>query len=411
MDRETFRCELRLALANLRDVVRLRTMDLGQYLLPDVPRGDRGWELSRLLLAAVDRLRPAQDDQDDWPRRRYDILTLHYVNGLSASEAADRLACSRRHFYRQLQRALDDLADALYSKVSDPAHMASTVASPEAPRLAKEGDGLELLRREAAPLLQSQQTCSLVEVWQSVATVLSSLLASCPITVHANLPAELPRVGLSPQILKQFLLALLGDLLRSDQANSITLTAQPRDGELALIVAIQQATPVSSGGGRELHGTSEAIGEQASTQLAAMHGARFAVEVEPGGVVYRIGLPLVGVQSVLVVEDNEEVGLLFQRYLASGGYRPLMATNGREAIELARSRELFAVTLDLMMSNKDGWDVLQALRHDPQTQHLPIIVCTVLDHEELALMLGANAFLKKPVMREQLLQALAKLKA
>ena len=116
-------------------------------------------------------------------------------------------------------------------------------------------------------------------------------------------------------------------------------------------------------------------------------------------------------RSVLVVDDNEDVCLLFHRYLLSAGYRPREVTSGEEAISFARDHDLYAITLDLMMSNEDGWDVLQTLTHDPKTSGIPIVVCSVLDQEQLALMLGAAAFLKKPVRREQLLQSLARLRA
>jgi CheY-like chemotaxis protein len=62
-----------------------------------------------------------------------------------------------------------------------------------------------------------------------------------------------------------------------------------------------------------------------------------------------------------------------------------------------------------MMNQEDGWDVLQELTHDPLTATVPIVVCSVLDQQELALMLGATAFLKKPVMAEDLLQTLDQL--
>ena len=409
MDRGTFRHEVQLALANLRDVVQLRTMDLAATLLPGLPRSARGWELSRLLLEAVDRLRPAPGDQDDWPRRRYEILTLRYVNGLSPDQAASRLACTRRHFYRQLQRALDEFSEFLWAELPDQTHQ---TGEPQPPASAdKQMNHLELLRREAAPLLQSRQNCQFVEVWQSVLVVLSPLLSARAIKLHADLPTGLPKVALSPQILKQFLLALLGDLIRDEQIRAVSLAAQAQSEGLELIIAAQKTAPRSREGDGEPNATRDTVRDRASAQLAAMHGARFAVvEADAGSTVYRVSLPTVGAQTVLVVEDNEEVGLLFQRYLASGGYQPLIAMSGAEAISLARSQDLYAVTLDLMMSNEDGWDVLQTLRHDPQTSHLPIIVCTVLDHQELAVMLGATAFLKKPVMREQLLQTLADLR-
>ncbi len=399
MDQETFRREVEVALSALRDVVQLRAMDLATILLPTMPRSQRGWELSRYLLEAIDRLRPAEGDVDSWPQRRYEILTLRYVNGLSPDEVADRLLVSRRHFYRQLQRALDEFADLLWSEVDEGA-----LALPEPPAGQEESDHLDLLQREAAPLLQSRQSCSLPEVWRGVLAVLSPLLPQRGVALQAALPPTLPEVSLSPEILKQFLLGLLGDLLRAGRGSTITLTAQISSQGLELTIALQCGAQAAA-----LENIAwEEVSARASAKLAVLHGARFELlAATRTGATYRASLPVMGSRTVLVVEDNEQVCLLFRRYLLSGGYQPLVAASGAEAIRLAHTRNVYAVTLDLMMNNEDGWDVLQALRHDPQTAHLPIIVCTVLDHEELALMLGATAFLKKPVLCERLLQALA----
>ena len=64
------------------------------------------------------------------------------------------------------------------------------------------------------------------------------------------------------------------------------------------------------------------------------------------------------------------------------------------------------IILDVMMHNVDGWQVLSELRHDPATSHIPVVVCTVLPLEEMALALGANAFLQKPVSQQQFLHVL-----
>ena len=64
------------------------------------------------------------------------------------------------------------------------------------------------------------------------------------------------------------------------------------------------------------------------------------------------------------------------------------------------------IFLDVMMHNVDGWQVLSELHHDPATSHIPVVVCTVLPLEEMALALGANAFLQKPVSQQQFLRVL-----
>ncbi len=412
MDSQTFRTEVELALSHLRDIVRLQSLELVSVLAPGVPRNQRGWELSRRLLEAIGGLLPQQDERDDWPRRRYQILTLRYVNGLSPNEVASRLSMTRRHFYRQLQRALDEFAGFVWSQVSDEPQQIRIAGAQEPAAVAPEADPLELLRRESAPLLSSSQSSSLAEVWQSVLGVLTPLLAEHATSLRGDLSPGLPSVALSPEILKQFLLGLLSDMINWTQRCTIALRAHAvQDGLELIITVLEEPRPDSMEERAAVSAPCDKVGERASAKLAMLHGARAAImEAMPGGATCRVTLPIVGTRTVLVVEDNEEVCLLFRRYLASGGYQPLVATKGDEAVALARTHDLYAVTLDLMMKGEDGWDVLQVLRHDPQTSRVPIVVCSVLDHQELAQMLGAATYLKKPVMREQLLAALADLK-
>ena len=65
-----------------------------------------------------------------------------------------------------------------------------------------------------------------------------------------------------------------------------------------------------------------------------------------------------------------------------------------------------ALQVDVMMPFQDGWEVQQRLKSEPATQHIPIIICSVLDDPELAFSLGAVAYLKKPVSQTDLGEAL-----
>ncbi len=113
---------------------------------------------------------------------------------------------------------------------------------------------------------------------------------------------------------------------------------------------------------------------------------------------------------MLVVDDNQELFALFERYTAGHPYRLVHAAGADEALMLARSHLPHAITVDLMMPNRDGWELLQALRGDPVTARIPAIVCSVLNEAGLALSLGAQGYLKKPVSQTDLLQALAAVK-
>jgi CheY-like chemotaxis protein/AraC-like DNA-binding protein len=347
------------------------------------------------------------EDKDSWQRRRYNILTLRYVNGLSPDEVADRLAVSRRHFYRQLQRALDELAAFLWAGVvAEPWNIGRDEDSQEPPE-SREPDNLELLLQESAALRQEGQCSMLDAVLQNVLDILAPVLKRRALQVSCDVSSDLPEVSLSPEILKQLLLGLFGDLLKGKRTAAIILSASVASQGVNLTITPRRHPQL----GDAVEDEREDLCSKTYMVLAMLQGLKLeVVEGRPDGLIYQMVLPVVGQRTVLVVDDNEDVCLLFRRYLASGGYQALIARNAAEAIQLARSRELRAVTLDLMMNNEDGWDILQMLRHDPHTARLPIIVCTVLDQEELATMLGATTFLKKPVMREPLLKALAEIK-
>jgi CheY-like chemotaxis protein len=73
---------------------------------------------------------------------------------------------------------------------------------------------------------------------------------------------------------------------------------------------------------------------------------------------------------------------------------------------VAQKLQPAVILLDVMMHNVDGWQILSELRHMPATTAIPVVICTILPVEELALSLGANAFLQKPVTRHLFLKTL-----
>lgn len=126
----------------------------------------------------------------------------------------------------------------------------------------------------------------------------------------------------------------------------------------------------------------------------------------PGKIACRFSLPTSEERVVLVIEDNESVIKAFQRYLNGYNYQVVGITTSENALQAARSIKPAAVTLDIMMPHQDGWETLQALKNDPATEHIPIIICSVLEDPDLALSLGAAAYLSKPVAQTELLAML-----
>ena len=116
-----------------------------------------------------------------------------------------------------------------------------------------------------------------------------------------------------------------------------------------------------------------------------------------------------GQKVVLCVEDDEGVITLFRRYLSKEGYRVVGLTDSAVAVERARQLKPFAITLDVMMPAKDGWQVIQELKSNPDTRHIPVIMCTIVAEEEYGLSLGASDYLVKPILEQELLTALERL--
>jgi DNA-binding response OmpR family regulator len=100
---------------------------------------------------------------------------------------------------------------------------------------------------------------------------------------------------------------------------------------------------------------------------------------------------------VLVVEDEDDSFDTLSAYLQSAGYLPIRARSGEEALKLARSMKPLAITLDLVLSGMDGWNVLRALKSDALTANMPVIIVSMIDNRELGLAIGADDYFVKPV--------------
>jgi PAS domain S-box-containing protein len=112
--------------------------------------------------------------------------------------------------------------------------------------------------------------------------------------------------------------------------------------------------------------------------------------------------------KILVIDDDPTARDLLRRVLLKEGFHPEMTGSGEEGIRRARQMQPVAITLDVMMPGVDGWSVLAALKADPLTSGIPVIMVTIIDNRNLGFSLGASDYLTKPVDREQLSAILSK---
>ncbi len=105
---------------------------------------------------------------------------------------------------------------------------------------------------------------------------------------------------------------------------------------------------------------------------------------------------------VLVIDDNASQRDLMRRYLVKEGYCVRCAASGEEGLRLAREMRPIAITLDVMMPEMDGWEVLKALQADPDLSETPVIMLTMVDDPDRGVSFGATEYLTKPVNRHRL---------
>lgn len=112
-------------------------------------------------------------------------------------------------------------------------------------------------------------------------------------------------------------------------------------------------------------------------------------------------------KTILVVEDDPKTSELLCVFLNTSGYQTITAFDGEEALHKARAMKPFAITLDVMLPKKDGWEVLKELKMDAEVKDIPVLVISVVNNKDIGFGLGATDYLCKPVSRSDLLSKLA----
>jgi DNA-binding response OmpR family regulator len=108
---------------------------------------------------------------------------------------------------------------------------------------------------------------------------------------------------------------------------------------------------------------------------------------------------------IMVVDDDPDTVSILARHLQREGFTAIEAISGAECLRIAQERPVDIILLDLMMPDMDGFAVCRALKEDPRTAEIPVIMITArddLDARAEGIRLGVSDFLAKPVFRRQL---------
>jgi len=396
------------ALSHLYDPASLQNHPLVSMLSLDASTDHvtRAQGVRRILLECLEMLKPEmRESERAKAARAYAILTYRYVDGLSMEEIADKLALSLRQTYREHEKGIKAVASLLWDRIQR--EKGTGHPAPEtAPVVA---DRLEAVQAEVNRLRQAggiSEPMNPGEVLEGVRALLAPIIRQTGTQIQMPPPDAWPTVIADRVMLRQAFLNLLSHALYSTGGN---LTITVLRGPVNLTVNVREepsGVPRQPAGSGAAAQDPEKIGLAVARALIEAQGGYLEVREQDGPWEAQISLPVPGQQIVLVIDDNADIVALFQRYLGGHKVSVVGATDGEQALRLAAELQPQVITLDVMMPQQDGWEILQRLKDSPDTQHIPVVVCSVLNEPQLAFSMGASAYVTKPISQVALLTTL-----
>ena len=115
-------------------------------------------------------------------------------------------------------------------------------------------------------------------------------------------------------------------------------------------------------------------------------------------------------KEILIVDDDQQVRTLLRRLLFESGYTTIVAVDGRQGVELAKTRKPDLILMDILMPDMDGYVACHIIKTDSVTSEIPVVMLTAVDTEPgkaIAKEVDADGYVTKPFTREKLLDVIS----
>ena len=398
---EEFTKQVREALSHLHDYAYLQGCSLCTLFFPglSLEGSSRAQRVRRLLLETIEELSPPDQvpvNSKEW--RGYHILSSRYIERREHQEVIQELAISERQFYREQRRIIEALAQLLCEKhrwIEECQENRETTGPA-----GHEGPGFQTLYGEAERLASQSERIQLEGLMQGVLRAVGPLARKRGLAISYHLNEHLPAIYANRTLVRQILIQTLSRCITQPGITAVHVGFGRRSRE----IGVEFTSFVSPGA--EQH-TVQDLSLNTVQHLVEMVGGQwYETSVGRGQYHLQFTLPTSEPRTLLVIEDNPAAVQLLRRYLVHQNYRVADALNSDEALRLTQDLEPDVIILDLMMPRQDGWEVLEILRRNPALQRIPVLICSVLDEPQVALAMGASAYLKKPFSQTQLLEVL-----
>ncbi|CAG0926674.1 Autoinducer 2 sensor kinase/phosphatase LuxQ [Thermoflexales bacterium] len=300
---------------------------------------------------------------------------------------------------------------------------------------------LDLSKIEAGKMELAIESVNLVEIGKTVMSTALALIKDKTVKLEQEVPQDLPTVMADQTRVRQIILNLVSNAAKFTEKGSIRLSMVAMPKEVMISVTdtgigipqdkiehiFEEFTQVDASTTRKYGGTG--LGLAITRKFVEMHKGRIWVESQVGiGSTFNFTLPReqaepepdvslptdleargAGKKLILCIDDDPGVITLYKRYLEKQNYRVIGVTDPVKAVEEAKRLLPYAITLDVMMPRKDGWDVLAELKKTPEISNTPILICSIIQDKTRGFSLGAADYLVKPITEDELRRALERI--
>jgi len=309
-------------------------------------------------------------------------------------------------------------------------------------------DILDLSKVEAGKVELKLEEFSVDVAIHEAQSIIRDMANKKQLNLQIAVAEGLPDVYADPMKFKQIMYNLLSNAVKfTPEGGNINIDTDFNGGEFLISVTdtgigiapenhesiFDEFKQLDSSRARRYEGTG--LGLALTKRLVLLHGGRIWVESEGAGLGSKFSFTLparkpdVDVpqkmlgkvpptvwasddttkKTILVVEDNVQAAQLLCIYLTEAGYNTVVANDGEKAVKMAQEIKPFAITLDVMLPKKDGWQVMQELKSCQGMRDIPVIIISVIDEKSVGFSMGAMGYLVKPIDKDQLSCTLNKL--